>query len=58
MTRYTILDVRPILRSGGEPFQAIMEAVQELKTGEGLKLLAPFRPPAPVLRHGPPRVRL
>ncbi|MCA1490570.1 DUF2249 domain-containing protein [Ensifer sp. NBAIM29] len=38
------LDVRPILRSGGEPFQAIMEAVSGLKPGQALRLLAPFRP--------------
>ncbi|AWM24422.1 universal stress protein [Sinorhizobium fredii USDA 205] len=38
------LDVRPILRSGGEPFQAIMEAVSGLKPGQGLRLFAPFRP--------------
>ncbi|WP_411034942.1 DUF2249 domain-containing protein [Shinella sp. BYT-45] len=39
-----VLDVRPILRSGGEPFQAIMQAVQALLPGQGLKLLATFRP--------------
>lgn len=38
------LDIRPILRSGGEPFQAIMHAVAALKPGQGLKLLATFRP--------------
>ena len=38
------LDVRPILRDGGEPFPAIMDAVQSLKPGEGLRLLATFRP--------------
>ncbi|MGV1793538.1 DUF2249 domain-containing protein [Rhizobium sp. A37_96] len=38
------LDVRPILRSGGEPFQAIMQAVTALSPGEGLRLLATFRP--------------
>lgn len=38
------LDVRPILASGGEPFQAIMEAVDGLAPGQGLTLLAPFRP--------------
>lgn len=37
-------DVRPILRSGGEPFQAIMEAVNALRPGQALRLLAPFRP--------------
>jgi len=38
------LDVRPILRNGGEPFQAIMAAVAALTPGEGLKLFATFRP--------------
>ena len=38
------LDVRPILQNGGEPFQAIMSAVDALRPGQGLKLFAPFRP--------------
>lgn len=38
------LDVRPILKEGGEPFPAIMQAVQALQPGEGLRLLATFRP--------------
>jgi len=38
------LDVRPILRNGGEPFQAIMAAVASLTPGEGLRLLVTFRP--------------
>lgn len=38
------LDVRPILADGGEPFQAIMAAVEGLAPGQGLKLLAPFKP--------------
>ncbi len=38
------LDVRPILRSGGEPFQAIMEAVNGLEAGQALRLFATFRP--------------
>lgn len=38
------LDVRPILRDGGEPFQAIMGAVSALNPGQGLKLLVTFRP--------------
>lgn len=41
---YKELDVRPILREGGEPFPAIMDAVQSLQAGEGLRLLATFRP--------------
>jgi uncharacterized protein (DUF2249 family) len=38
------LDVRPILRDGGEPFQAIMGAVGALNPGQGLRLLVTFRP--------------
>jgi uncharacterized protein (DUF2249 family) len=38
------LDVRPILADGGEPFQAIMAAVESLTPGQGLTLLAPFSP--------------
>ncbi len=41
---YMTLDVRPILESGGEPFQAIIGAVDRLAPGEGLRLIAPFRP--------------
>lgn len=38
------LDVRPILRAGGEPFEAILGAVSKLQPGQGLKLLATFKP--------------
>ncbi|MCZ4094336.1 DUF2249 domain-containing protein [Sinorhizobium psoraleae] len=38
------LDVRPILRGGGDPFQVIMNAVDNLAPGQGLKLIASFRP--------------
>ncbi|TPK55821.1 DUF2249 domain-containing protein [Mesorhizobium sp. B2-4-19] len=38
------LDVRQILREGGEPFSAIMEAVAALAPGQGLRLLATFKP--------------
>jgi uncharacterized protein (DUF2249 family) len=38
------LDVRPILRAGGEPFGAIMEAVNALAPGQSLRLLASFKP--------------
>lgn len=44
MTDYVELDVRPILAAGGEPFGSIMETVALLGPGEGLRLLAPFRP--------------
>lgn len=39
-----LLDVRPILKNGGEPFQEIMQTVKTLTPGQGLRLLAPFRP--------------
>lgn len=38
------LDVRPILRAGGEPFQQIMETVTTLAPGQGLRLFATFKP--------------
>lgn len=38
------LDVRPILRAGGEPFGAIMEAVNGLAAGQSFLLLATFQP--------------
>jgi TusA-related sulfurtransferase len=43
-TTYVDVDVRPILRAGGEPFEQIMEAVNVLKPGEGLRLIATFKP--------------
>ena len=41
---FKTLDVRPILADGGEPFQAIMAALESLAPGQGLTLLAPFKP--------------
>jgi uncharacterized protein (DUF2249 family) len=38
------LDIRDILRSGGEPFGAIMQNVSALAPGQALRLLATFRP--------------
>lgn len=38
------LDVRPILRHGGEPFSAIMGAVGRLAKGQRLMLYATFKP--------------
>ena len=38
------LDVRPILRHGGEPVGAIMTAVGQLTMGQRLKLFATFKP--------------
>jgi uncharacterized protein (DUF2249 family) len=43
-SEFVDLDVRPILRNGGEPFQAIMQAVSTLEPGQGLRLLATFKP--------------
>ena len=43
-TAYKTLDVRPILKSGGEPFSVIMQTVTALEPGQGLRLLATFEP--------------
>jgi len=48
-TAFVDLDVRPILRSGGEPFQMIMETVAALEPHQGLRLFATFKP-APLFR--------
>lgn len=39
-----ILDVRPILAEGGEPFVTIMETAMRLTADETLLLIAPFEP--------------
>jgi TusA-related sulfurtransferase len=44
MTTFVDLDVRPALRAGGEPFEEIITTVNALKPGEGLRLLATFKP--------------
>ncbi|PPQ16999.1 universal stress protein [Bradyrhizobium sp. AC87j1] len=44
MTQFIDVDVRPILRAGGEPFSIIMAALERLAPGEGLRLYAPFKP--------------
>jgi len=44
MTEYLDVDVRPILRAGGEPFSTIMAAVESAKPGQGIRLYAPFKP--------------
>lgn len=43
-TAFVDLDVRPILRSGGEPFQMIMETIAALEPHQGLRLFATFKP--------------
>jgi uncharacterized protein (DUF2249 family) len=44
MTHHIDVDVRPILRAGGEPFSIIMAALDGLEPGQGLRLLATFKP--------------
>lgn len=44
MTHYIDVDVRPILRAGGEPFSAIMAALDNLQPDNGLRLYATFKP--------------
>jgi uncharacterized protein (DUF2249 family) len=44
MTDYIDVDVRPILRAGGEPFSVIMAALESLEPGQGLRLYATFKP--------------
>jgi uncharacterized protein (DUF2249 family) len=44
MTLYKDIDVRTLLRKGGEPFRIIMNALEALAPGEGLRLLATFEP--------------
>ncbi|MET4206769.1 DUF2249 domain-containing protein [Bradyrhizobium sp. LA2.1] len=44
MTEYLEVDVRPILRAGGEPFSMIMAAVESVQPGHGIRLYAPFKP--------------
>lgn len=44
MTKYIDVDVRPILRRGGEPFSVIMSALERLEPGQGLRLYATFKP--------------
>lgn len=40
----TLLDVRPDLEQGGEPFVRIMEAATDVKSGGTLVIIAPFEP--------------
>lgn len=39
-----VVDARPILAAGGEPFAEIMEAAGQVAEGEVLVVLAPFEP--------------
>ena len=40
----TLLDVRPELEQGGEPFVRIMEAASSIEPGGTLVIVAPFEP--------------
>lgn len=40
----TLLDVRPTLARGDEPFEQIMEAAVGIQPGEWLVIIAPFEP--------------
>lgn len=42
--RVLTVDARPILAGGGEPFGAIMAAVDTLEPGQDLAVIAPFEP--------------
>jgi len=44
MTAFVELDVRPTLRAGGEPFEEIIDTVNALGPGQGLRLFATFKP--------------
>lgn len=39
-----IVDARPIIAAGGEPFETIMSAAAALGADEALVVLAPFEP--------------
>ena len=44
MPKFKILDVRPLIANGTEPFVTIRSRVDALKEGEGLTVIAPFLP--------------
>lgn len=43
-SHFVELDVRPILRNGGEPFTLIMETASHVPAGHVLRLRATFKP--------------
>ena len=45
---FKLLDVRPLLAEGNEPFQVIRERIDALAPGQGLTIVAPFLP-APLI---------
>jgi uncharacterized protein (DUF2249 family) len=42
--RFRTLDVRPLIKSGTEPFSIVRKTVDSLKSGETLLLISPFLP--------------
>ena len=42
--KFKLLDVRPILARGHDPFSKIRATVDALQPGEGLSVVAPFLP--------------
>lgn len=42
--KFRVLDVRPLIARGEEPFKKIMTTVSSLKATEGLELVTPFLP--------------
>ena len=57
MTEYIDVDVRPILRAGGEPFSVIMAALERLEPGQGVPTLRPIQTRSLVRRDGRQRIR-
>src|SRR4029077_4952270 len=43
-TSFIDVDVRPVLKAGGDPFSQIMQALDTLEPGQGIRLFAPFKP--------------
>lgn len=44
MSEFIDLDVRPVMKAGGEPFSLIMQTLEALEPGQGLRLLVGFEP--------------
>ena len=44
LDKFKKLDVRPLLRKGGEPFPEIRRSIELLGPDEGLIVIAPFLP--------------
>jgi uncharacterized protein (DUF2249 family) len=44
MRKFKVLDVRPLITRGLEPFASIRSEIDALAAGEGLSVVAPFLP--------------